>query len=239
SPSPRTATAVRDRPPRSIPDNLWDELFERMGCERDRALLEFYVSSGARAEELLGVGIGDLDWPGRRVYVISKGSRERQPVPASPQAFMRLARYLDEIGTPPADEPLWKARPGADRPLSYWAMRRIIQRANEALGTNWTLHDLRHTTASRMANGGKLTLPEVQAILRHTNIQTTSHYLTVRVGELFGKFTEHYNTPRVERSYPTSGRRSNASTPPHQPEDARPPRRTRNRPPRPPPVSGG
>lgn len=75
-------------PPRSIPDHLGDELFRCMGCERDRALLEFYVSSGARAEALLGVGIGDLDWADQRVYVISKGSRERQPVPASLQAFV-------------------------------------------------------------------------------------------------------------------------------------------------------
>ncbi|MFD7537342.1 tyrosine-type recombinase/integrase [Streptomyces sp. NPDC059819] len=199
----RLRQKVADRPPRSIPDHLWDELFERMGCERDRALLEFYVSSGARAEELLGVGIGDVDWAGQKVYVISKGTRQREAVPASPQAFVRLAQYLDEIGTPPADEPMWRTRHGADRPVSYWAMRRVIQRANAALGTNWTLHDLRHTAASRMANGGKLTLPEVQTILRHANIQTTNRYLTARIEEIFDKLTEHYNAPRVERSYPT------------------------------------
>lgn len=199
----RLRQKVADRPPRSIPDHLWDELFERMGCERDRALLEFYVSSGARAEELLGVGIGDVDWAGQKVYVISKGTRQREAVPASPQAFVRLAQYLDEISTPPADEPMWRTRHGADRPVSYWAMRRVIQRANAALGTNWTLHDLRHTAASRMANGGKLTLPEVQTILRHANIQTTNRYLTARIEEIFDKLTEHYNAPRVERSYPT------------------------------------
>nr|WP_234375427.1 site-specific integrase [Streptomyces sp. CB01373] len=199
----RLRQKVPDRPPRSIPDCLWDELFERMGCERDRALLEFYVSSGARAEELLGIGIGDVDWAGQKIYVISKGTRERQAVPASPQAFLRLACRLDEIGTPSADEPLWRTRRGADQPMSYWAMRRVIQRANEALGTNWTLHDLRHTAASRMANGGKLTLPEVQAVLRHTNIQTTSRYLAVRIKEIYDKLIEHYNTPRIERSYPS------------------------------------
>jgi integrase len=29
-------------------------------------------------------------------------------------------------------------------------MRRVLQRANGKLGTNWTLHDLRHTAATRM-----------------------------------------------------------------------------------------
>ncbi|MFD7972973.1 tyrosine-type recombinase/integrase [Streptomyces clavifer] len=199
----RLRQKTTDRPPRSIPDRLWDELFDRMGCERDRALLEFYVSSGARAVELLGIGVEDIDWAGQRIYVISKGTREREAVPASPQAFLRLARYLDEVGTPSAGEPVWRTRHGADGPLSYSAMRRIMQRANALLGTNWTLHDLRHTAASRMANGGKLTPVEVQAIMRHANIQTTSRYLTARVEEMFDKLAEHYNTPRPAMTYPT------------------------------------
>jgi hypothetical protein len=43
--------------PRAIPDQRWDEFFAEMGCDRDRGLLEFYVSSGARAGELLGIGL--------------------------------------------------------------------------------------------------------------------------------------------------------------------------------------
>lgn len=47
--------------PRSIPDHLWGELFSAMTNVRDRALLAFYISSGARASELLGLRIGDVD----------------------------------------------------------------------------------------------------------------------------------------------------------------------------------
>ncbi|MEV8636055.1 site-specific integrase [Streptosporangium sp. NPDC051023] len=197
----RLRQKVPDRPPRAIPDRLWDELFEAMGCERDRALLEFSVSSGARAAELLGVTPEDVDWAGRQIFVISKGTRLRQPVPASPQAFVRLALYLDEVGTLTPGDSIWRVRRGDDRPLSYWALRRIMQRANHLLGTNWTWHDLRHTAAIRMANSGQLTLPEVQAILRHANIQTTSRYLTVGIEELFDKLTEHYARPRPEPRY--------------------------------------
>jgi site-specific recombinase XerC len=89
-----------------------------MGCERDRAVLEFFVSSGARAE-LLGVTPEDIDWAERRIFVVSKGTRKREPIPASPQAFVRLARYFDEIGPPKPSEPIWRTRRGTDRPLSY------------------------------------------------------------------------------------------------------------------------
>ena len=199
----RLRQKVPDRPPRSIPDALWDELFAAMVCERDRALMEFYVSSGARAEELLGLTIEDVDWGGQRIYVVSKGTRDRQMIPASPQAFLHLANYLEEAGVPGAGEPLWRTRRGTTRQLTYWAMRRILQRANERLSTNWTLHDLRHTAAARMANSGKLTLPQVQAVLRHADIQTTGRYLTTRVEEIFDKLNEHYRQPRPQTSYPS------------------------------------
>ncbi|WEH18490.1 site-specific integrase [Streptomyces sp. VNUA24] len=198
----RLRQRVSDRSPRSIPDRLWDELFTAMNCDRDRALLEIFVSSGARAKELLGITVSDIDWSGQRIYVITKGTRAREAVPVSPQGLFRLALYLDEAGTPADGGPLWRARRGPDRPLTYWAMRRVMQRANTLLGTNWSLHDLRHTAAYRMANGGKLTLPEVQTIMRHADIQTTNRYLAVHIEELFDKLTEHYATPRPARHYP-------------------------------------
>lgn len=118
--------------PRSIPDQLWDELFAVMGCDRDRALLEFYVSSSARASELLGIGLEDIDWPGQLIYVISKGTRIRQPVPASPNAFRYLGSYLAADGLPDPGSPCGAPAAGDPRPLTYWAMRRILQRANDS-----------------------------------------------------------------------------------------------------------
>jgi integrase len=85
--------------------------------------------------------------------------------------------------------------------VSYWAIRRVLQRANEKLGTNWSLHDVRHTAATRMANDPEMTLSDVQAVLRHANIETTGRYLTVRVEDLFDKLQEHYNRPRPQRTY--------------------------------------
>jgi integrase len=197
----RLRQKVPAQAPRAIPDHRWEELFAEMGCDRDRALLEFYVSSGARAGELLGIGLEDIDWPGQLVYVISKGTRERQPVPASPDAFRYLGRYLAADGLPAPGQPVWRTRRGQQRPLTYWAMRRILQRANDKLGTNWTLHDARHTAATRMAGDERLTLAEVQATLRHAHLDTTGRYLTARVEDMHDKLAEHYARPRPQRIY--------------------------------------
>jgi integrase len=182
--------------PRSIPDHLWGELFDSMGCDRDRALLSAYVSSGARASELLGARAEDLDWARQRVWVVSKGSRERRMAPLSPDAMFWLGRYLDAEGLPAAGEPLWRTRRGRPRrPLTYAAMRRVMQRANEVLGTNWTLHDLRHTAAVRMTSSAALTLPDVQVVLGHRDVRTTGRYTAPRVEELCDRLQEFHARP--------------------------------------------
>jgi integrase len=191
----RLRPKIAPRVIRSLPDGLFDDLFASMHCDRDRALLAFYVSSGARASELLGLLIEDVDWAGKKIYVISKGSRSRQPVPASADAFVYLAAYLDKAGVPPTGTPVWRTVRGTPRPLTYWAMRQVLERANEHLGTNWTLHDLRHTAAARLAADPDITLVEVQAVMRHAHLTTTQLYTPPRLDDLMDKLAAHYARP--------------------------------------------
>ncbi|MET9800319.1 site-specific integrase [Streptomyces sp. NPDC006368] len=163
------------------------------GANGDRALLSCYVDSGARASELLGLLLPDIDWQKGQLWVISKGTRERQPVPVSPSGLAHLAAYLEEAGLPKDGQTVWRTCRGEVRPLTYWAARRILQRATEHLGMNWTLHDLRHTAATRMARDPAMTLAEVQTILRHAHITTTHLYTVVALDDLVDKLAEHYS----------------------------------------------
>jgi integrase len=191
----RLRPKITPRVIRSIPDGLFDDLFAAMRCDRDRALLAFYVSSGARASELLGLLLEDIDWAGKKIYVISKGSRSRQAVPASADAFVYLAAYLDQAGLPPPGTPVWRTLRGTPRPLTYWAVRQVLERANELLGTNWNLHDLRHTAAARLAADPDITLVEIQTIMRHAHLSTTQLYTQPRLEDLMDKLAAHYARP--------------------------------------------
>ena len=184
--------------PRSIPDDLVDELIGALRTSRDRALVSLYLSSGARASELLGVRGDQVDWARQRVWVVSKGSRTLEPVPASPESLQHLAAYFHEHGTPGSGEPIWRALHGKPRPLNYHAARRVLQRANTALGTDWSLHDLRHTTIDRMVTDPNLTLPEVMAVTRHRRVSSMAPYLRPRIDEVFQKVQEHFAAPRPE-----------------------------------------
>ena len=172
---------ARRRIPRQIPDEKFDELFAELGSNRDRALVAFWVSTGARASELLGATAGDAD-PGQQlITVIRKGTRALQQMPASPDAFVWLRLYQAQVrGLVPAgrDQPLWWTLRRPWRALGYDAARLMFTRANAALGANWSLHDLRHSAAYRMARDPGMPLTDIQWVLGHAHLSTTQQYLT-------------------------------------------------------------
>jgi len=78
-----------------------------------------------------------------------------------PEAFVWLRLYLADLGEQPTpNEPMWwtlRRRDHGDglrrQPMNYEALRAVFRRVNAALGTNWTMHDLRHTAALRPGGG--------------------------------------------------------------------------------------
>lgn len=65
---------VPRRVPRSIPDEEFNEIFALLPSHRDRALVAFCVSTGARASELLSTTQGGVD-PGRHLISVGQGDR--------------------------------------------------------------------------------------------------------------------------------------------------------------------
>ena len=92
------------RVPRRIPDERFNQVFAQLRSDRDRALVAFCVSTGARAAELLGARGGEAD-PGQQpITVVRKGSRAVQQLPAQrgrprlAAPLSGLARRLGAIG---------------------------------------------------------------------------------------------------------------------------------------------
>jgi site-specific recombinase XerD len=183
------------RIPRQIPDEKFDELFARLGSHRDRALVAFWVSTGTRAAELLGSRQVDAD-PGQQlITVIRKGTRALQPLPASPDAFVWLRLYQQQMhGLVLAgpDDPLWWTLRRPFRPLTYHAARAMFTRAGAALGGRWRLHDLRHTAAYRMARDPAMPLTDVQWVLGHAHLSTTQLYTTAPQQDVIAAVVAHH-----------------------------------------------
>jgi integrase len=66
---------------------------------------------------------------------------------------------------------------GGDHVSIWWTLRRRRAYGGEptsCLGTNWTMHDLRHTASLRMPRDEHLSLKDVQVILGHAHLSTTA-----------------------------------------------------------------
>jgi integrase len=200
----------RQKVPKSLPRSLTnaaaDALFSALRSHRDRALVAFWLSSGVRASELLSLRHEWIDYGRKTISVISKGSRTLDEVPASADAFVWLALYLADSGQAGTvmSGPVWRTLRRPHQPLSYHAARAVLMRANALLGTNHSLHDLRHTAAIRMANDPHVSLVEVQTILRHASVTTTQVRLKPRLEDLIEKMADLDDRRRAMAARPVS-----------------------------------
>lgn len=212
---------VPKRRPRALPDDRWNELFAALRSNRDRAILALGISNAARAGELLGVRGVDLDWGEQLVRVTRKGSGAEQWLPASPDAFVWIRLYLAELDPLEPDEPLWwtlRRRDHGDglrrQPMNYEALRAMFRRVNALLGTNYSMHDLRHTAALRMSRDESLSMRDVQTILGHAHLSTTADvYLIEDEDQVIRRVQQHlierehraqHTPPRVAVGYDTN-----------------------------------
>jgi integrase len=204
--------------PRAMPDERWRDVFGGLRSNRDRALLSIAISNGARAAELLGLRDVDIDWGDQLVRVYRKGTGEPQWLPTSSDSLVWLRLYLNDLNDAlRPNEPLWWTLRRHDRggglrrqPMTYEALRAVFRRVNAVLGSNWTMHDLRHTAAVRMSRSDTLSIRDVQTILGHAHLSTTGDiYLVEDEAQVIRRVQRHLDeqheharaTPRIAAGY--------------------------------------
>ncbi len=181
------------RLPKAISVNEVTRILEAVSTEtptglRDRALLEFLYSTGARISEAVGLDIDDLSLeriPANGpdvVRLFGKGSRERL-VPLGSYAARALDEYLVR-GRPAASVKgkgtpalFLNARGGRLSRQSAWT---ILKNAAEKaqIGRDVSPHTLRHSFATHLLEGGA-DVRVVQELLGHASVTTTQVYTLV------------------------------------------------------------
>jgi site-specific recombinase XerD len=162
---------------------------------RDRAMFELAYGCGLRAEELVNLDVGSVEFDAEQLRVLGKGAKTRF-VPAGEPALRSVARYL-ERGRPALagarDDPaLLLSKSGrrlstsdVRRRLRVWARHAAAQGAVHP-------HALRHSYATHLLEGGA-DLRAIQELLGHRSISTTQVYTRVESARLRAAY---------ERSHP-------------------------------------
>ncbi|MBU8869831.1 MAG: tyrosine recombinase XerC [Gemmatimonadales bacterium] len=215
-PNLRTGRGGREkRLPRDLTVELVQDILELPDpCEekgrRDLTLLEMIYGLGLRLAEVVGMNLGDLDFPAEKLLVRGKGSRERF-MPLAGQARHALEEYLAGRLEPE----VWLAlrdgilpREMQEHPVFLGRQYRRISRrtvqyrvshyAGKLAGlTGVSPHTLRHSFATHLLEGGA-GIRIVQELLGHRNLSTTQIYTHLDRSRLRAAFDQAH--PRAKRA---------------------------------------
>lgn len=151
----------------------------REGCKtyRERAIVEFFYSTGCRLEEVEKLNKSDIDWQKLQLRVIGKGNKERI-VYINAQAKVHLQKYLmtrlDDC------EALFVTERNPISRLGRRSFQREFKKIGKVSGLKKKVfpHLIRHTMATHLLNRGA-DLVTVQALLGHEDASTTQIYAQI------------------------------------------------------------
>jgi site-specific recombinase XerD len=172
---PADVAALLDRIPATTPLEL-----------RDRALFELAYACGLRAEELVNLDEGSVDFDGEQLRVEGKGGRTRI-VPAGEPALAAISRYLERgrpaLAASAGDPALFLSKSG--RRLSTSDIRRRLRVWARHAASQGAVHPhaLRHSFATHLLEGGA-DLRAIQELLGHSSMSTTQVYTRVESARL-------------------------------------------------------
>ena len=151
---------------------------------RDKSIYALMVSAGLRTIEISRADVGDIVQTYGRTFLQVQGkgrSDKTDRVAISPPVFELIKNYLERRKNTDEKSPLFESltRRHVEKRLTSESVSKIIKTAFRAVGldnSRLTAHSLRHTAATQMLLSGKVSLTQVQQVLRHVNINTTMIY---------------------------------------------------------------
>ncbi|MBY6871654.1 tyrosine-type recombinase/integrase [Clostridium botulinum] len=148
----------------------------RQACktEREKALVEFLISTGCRLSEVVGVNKDDINWYEMSLNVIGKGDKERK-VYFNIKTKIYLKKYLNRRKD--NNEALFVTSRRSYARLGGRSVQREIKKIANRAGINKSIypHLFRHSFATSKLNAG-MPLPVIQHLMGHENPATTQIY---------------------------------------------------------------
>lgn len=164
--------------PKRLRHGLLEEELEtlRQACKTDRekALLEFFISTGCRLSEVMGVNQEDINWYEKSLNVIGKGNKERK-VYFSPKAKILIQKYLKNRKG--KNNALFISTKKPYNRIGGRAIEKEIKNISNRAGFDKSIfpHLMRHSFATNNLNKG-MNITTIQHLMGHESSSTTMIY---------------------------------------------------------------
>ncbi|MDQ2904422.1 MAG: tyrosine-type recombinase/integrase [Ktedonobacteraceae bacterium] len=164
--------------PRGVKREQIERIFKAIpaGHLRDRLFFRLLAETGLRVSEGLSLYVEDLDLSldNEHLTIVGKGGKRRTILLDDPRLVQQLRTYLKRMGY--QHGPLFRAeKNGRGGLLRYQSMQERWDHYCSQAGVACTLHQLRHSHATELINGG-VSLPTIRKRLGHKSLQTTLRY---------------------------------------------------------------
>jgi len=149
----------RERLFKACRDSKWDKLY---------LLVLMAITTGARRGELLSLRWNSLNIDKQTAYVLTSKNGEPKVLPLTQSVIKELERFnLND------DSLIFASEIKPNKPYIFFKQWKRVR--DEAELVDFRFHDLRHTTASYLAQNGA-TLLEIADVLGHKQIEVTKRY---------------------------------------------------------------
>jgi site-specific recombinase XerD len=164
------------RLPRDLTNEQVEQLWTAITASRDRAWFALMLRAGLRVGEVVILKESDLltlptDGQPARLRVCGKGQKERV-VLLTADAYAVLQEWIRQRPASEHDTIFLNSR---GRPLTTNGIEWLLRRYGQQLGIKVTPHQLRHTFARQLTEGG-MPLTSLSKLLGHAQISTTQIY---------------------------------------------------------------
>ena len=176
---------VGKRIPKFLTEMEIEQLRDSCITPMERAMFEFFYSTGCRIGEVVILNRADINISGRSVIVKGKGNKERE-VYFNIRCSLWLQKYLEERED--CDESLFVTERRPKKRMGIENARHIIKRISIRANINKEIHphQLRHSYATHMLNNGA-PIEVIQSLLGHEKSETTKIY-----AQLSGKLRQDF-----------------------------------------------
>jgi integrase/recombinase XerD len=184
---------LRLKQPRPVIEPLTEEQVGRFwdsfhNC-RDMALIALMLLNGLRSRETLSLRLEDVNFSEAQLRVSGKGRRQRL-LPLPPDTLKLLDLYL-RTERPATSSPflfVCLKGPARGQPMTPAGMRSLFRYHRGRSGVSTANpHRFRHTFGAEAIRAG-VSLPALQRLMGHTDIQTTMLYVNLTPADVWREF---------------------------------------------------
>jgi integrase/recombinase XerD len=153
---------------------------------RDTALILFMLDTGARASEVCGLTIGDVNWQQRLAKVYGKGAKERY-VPFSAATLKAMQRYSIRDRDDSNQRMFQNEENKAQTPSG---LLQLCYRIGERAGVELNPHKFRHTFAIQYLRSGASVFSLMKS-LGHSSVEMSLRYSALMTEDLISDHSKH------------------------------------------------